>query len=98
MDKIEPEKLKKFVLSLLTALRTVETEALVYRHVTEALRTINPELVKQIEDAARLQDVGSLDKKYAQYERLMIESVELGSWDRVLSQCLREWKPKGPTN
>jgi hypothetical protein len=98
MDKIEPERLKKFMLSLLAVLRTVETEARVYRHVAEVLRTISPDLVKQVEAAARLKDVESLDTRYAQYKRSMIESVDLGSWDQVLSQYLQEWKPKGSTN
>jgi hypothetical protein len=98
MDKIEPERLKKFLLDWLTALRNVETEAHVYRYVTEALRTISPDLVKQVEEASRLKVVGSLDKKYAQHEKLLLESLDTASWDQVLSQYLQDWKPDGPIN
>jgi hypothetical protein len=98
MDIREREELKKFFLSWVAALQSAETEACVYRHVAEVLRTISPDLVKQVETAARLKVSESLDTKYAQYRKSVTESVEKGYVDQALLQYLSDWKPEGPTN
>jgi hypothetical protein len=97
---IDPKELKKFFRMWLVALRKIETEALVYRQVTEVARTISPDLIKQVETAARDNPkiLSLLDEKYAEYERVMVESVEKGVLDQALSQYLRDWKPEGPKN
>jgi hypothetical protein len=68
--------------------------------VTEVARKISPDLIKQVETAARVNPEISklLDDRYVESKRVMIEQVEKGSLDQALSQFLRDWRPEGSKN
>jgi hypothetical protein len=101
---IDVDQFLEWLMLYFDRMQDMESEVLVYRTALEFVQTQVPTETRQtidkiVEKTRQLPEIKQdLEKRYNEYRAQARERIEIGSADQALSQYLREWKAKGPTN
>lgn len=94
--EIDGEGLKDLMRSWFAQLRKVEAELLAYVSVVEVFAQSDPtfDMKKLLETARKTPLIQeTLSKKYDQFEREVLESIDKGVQGQALAKFLQNWTP-----
>src|SRR5436309_15338501 len=95
----DPEKMKQFLRSLISTLKTLETEAAAYRLTFEMVKRTN--LISDLDEtlqAGKLAAEAAMNAKYDALLESYLKEIEKRISDDWFVRLLEQAKPTGPTN